>query len=72
MKRNAKGQFIKKETAESLRSRYIAAGEEIRANEVTIEARKNEIAQLEKEREDLREKVRALWFDFLVHSRPSK
>lgn len=72
MKRNAKGQFIKKETAESLRARYIAAGEEIRANEVTIEARKNEIAQLEKEREELREKVRALGFDFLVHSRPSK
>lgn len=68
MKRNAKGQFIKKETAESLRARYIAAGEEIRANEVTIEARKNEIAQLEKEREELREKVRALGFDFFEAS----
>lgn len=72
MKRNAKGQFIKKETAESLRARYIVAGEEIRANEVTIEARKAEIAQLQKEREELREKVRALGFDFWDSTKDGK
>lgn len=55
---------MQKETPESLRARYIAAGEEIRANEVTIESRKAEIAQLEKEREELREKVRAMGLDF--------
>lgn len=53
-----------KEAAETLRARYLATFEEKKALEVTITARQNDIAMIEKEQEELREKVRALGFDF--------
>lgn len=53
-----------KETAETLRARYLATFEEKKALEATIAARQNEIAMIAKEREELRGKVRALGFDF--------
>lgn len=53
-----------KETAKTLRARYLATFEEKKALEVTIAARQNDIAMIEKEQEELRGKVRALGFDF--------